>query len=481
VQTLPAYSYGKTAVRWVGSSHELRFDEPVPYSVHDQYSLQPYSVLGIFINGLAPFSNPYIGIVVLFLALSGLVLARDQIPVRIFAAMAMCAILYGFASYSIFEGILYSIVPMLDKARSPAMAAFIFDLGICPLAAFGLDALPAALESEWVRRATPVIGAMAGLLWLFIFAADSIKIEIVARLGHIAMAALAATLLFALLWAMRSGVTHSPVWFVVLMMIEIGAVATVDRANVDNGWRFWSQVTRDPEIAQVLRTRPGFFRVEINDTDVPYNFGDWYGIETYLGYLASLPETYTHLLGEQRTRQLLGVQYYVGKAAARPDQREIFTDAAGIRLFENPAALPRVRVVHELTSTTDAKNTGAALNAIDITRAAFLLNETPPSLENCAGDQAAIVRTAAQSVEIDAQLACRGMIVLADSFSKDWVATVDGKAARIYAPYSILTGIVADAGHHRVELRYRPVSVYLGAALTALAALAALFISRWNR
>jgi hypothetical protein len=481
LQTLPAYSYGKTALRWVGASHALRFDETVPYSVHDEYSLQPWSVLGIIINGISSFSNPFVGVVVLFLAISGVVLERDQLPVRIFAAVSLCALLFGFASYSIFGGILYAIMPMLDKARSPAMAAFIFDLGICPLAAFGLDALPNALQSDWIRRATIAIGGIAAFLWIFIFASEATKLPVTARLSHVSMAAFAATLLLWLLWAMRSGAAQSPVWFLALVMIEIGWVADVDRINFDAGWKSWGQVSRDHDIAQILKSRPVFFRVEVNDQDVPYNFGDWYGVETYLGYVASLPESFTRMLGEQRTRQLLGVQYYIGKTASRPDQREIFTDAAGIKLFEMPGALPRVRAVHEVTAIVHADRVGETLNAIDITRAAFLLNETPPALENCSGDQVNILRAAAQSIDIDASMACRGMVILGNQMSSDWVAIVDGKRAQIYAAYSILTGIIADAGHHRIELRYRPVSVYVGGALTALAALIALAAIRMHR
>lgn len=481
LQTFPAYSYGKTAVRWAGANHALTFNETVPYSVHDEYSLQPWSVLGIFINGIFTYSNPYVGIVVFFLAISGVALARDQLPVRVLAGVAMGALLFAFASYSIFGGILYSLVPMVDKARVPSMMSFIFDLAICPLAAFGLDALPDALESIWVRRATAAVGVIAALLWTFVFVASAVKVELTARLGHIAMAAFAAALLFALLWAMRSGAARSPAWFVLLVMIEIGAVATIDRANVDGGWRFWSQVGRDRDIALFLKSRPGLFRVEANEDDVPYNFGDWYGVETYLGYLASFPEPFARVLGEPRARQLLGVEYYMAKAPAHPEQHAVYADAGGIKLFETPGALPRVRTVHEAATIRDPEQVPQTLNSIDLTRATFLLNESAPGLENCEGDQVSIVNYAAESVDIDASMACRGMIVLGNAYSKDWVAHVDDKPAKIYAAYSLIDGIVADAGRHRIELRYRPVPVYLGAVFSGLAALVALGIWRVNR
>ncbi|HLW77125.1 MAG TPA: hypothetical protein VKS01_09060, partial [Bryobacteraceae bacterium] len=45
-QTFPEYSYGRTVVRWVSASHEVKWDQAVPYSVHDMFALRPVSVLG---------------------------------------------------------------------------------------------------------------------------------------------------------------------------------------------------------------------------------------------------------------------------------------------------------------------------------------------------------------------------------------------------------------------------------------------------
>jgi len=67
---------------------------------------------------------------------------------------------------------------------------------------------------------------------------------------------------------------------------------------------------------------------------------------------------------------------------------------------------------------------------------------------------------------------CRGMVVLADGYSKDWVATIDGKRAPLYPAYAIVRGVVVDRGHHQIDLRYRPMSVYVGGTLTGVSLLA---------
>jgi uncharacterized membrane protein YfhO len=74
---------------------------------------------------------------------------------------------------------------------------------------------------------------------------------------------------------------------------------------------------------------------------------------------------------------------------------------------------------------------------------------------------------------LEANLKCRGMVIDSDTFFPGWEATVDGRPAPIYEAYGFLRGVVAEAGPHRIEMRYRPKSVYWGAALTALGLLGA--------
>ena len=65
------------------------------------------------------------------------------------------------------------------------------------------------------------------------------------------------------------------------------------------------------------------------------------------------------------------------------------------------------------------------------------------------------------------------VLVVADSFDPDWRATVDGRPAQILPAWGIVRAVVVPAGSHKVELRYRPQSLRLGAALTLLGILAA--------
>jgi uncharacterized membrane protein YfhO len=80
-------------------------------------------------------------------------------------------------------------------------------------------------------------------------------------------------------------------------------------------------------------------------------------------------------------------------------------------------------------------------------------------------------------IVLQAQMACKGMLVLSQTMYPGWQAMIDGRRGKIYNAYGVLPGVVIDAGQHRIEIRYRPASVYWGASLTGLGLMMALWLS----
>lgn len=483
VQTFPEYSYAQSAVRWVGASHELTWQEPVPYSVHDEFSLHPASILGVFLDSVFTHSNPFIGIVVFALSILGVALGWGEFPVRLLAGMALAAIVFAFSSATILHGIVYALVPLAEKARTAAMAVFIFHLGACVLAAFGADALTRQAQSAWVKRVMIGCGAVAIAIWIFEAAVFSFHTPVTARTVPIGITGLAAVLLVVLLNATRTGsieARSAPVLLIALVMMEIGSLAQADFANRDQGLRFWNLLKRDGDLADFLRSRPGPIRVDFKEQDVPYNFGDWYGVESYMGYAASAPEAFMRVQGDPRTHDLLGVRYYVAKEAPRPGMAQVFSSAAGIKVFESETAMPRAWPVHETSPIHNLDELAPHLNhpSLDFNRTVLLMGAMP-RLESCSGDQVRLTRHDARRADLTVDMNCRGMVVLADGYSQDWIATVDGKRAPVYAADGVIRGVVVDRGHHQIEMRYRPVSVYLGGALSGFSLVAVWFL--WRR
>ena len=72
-----------------------------------------------------------------------------------------------------------------------------------------------------------------------------------------------------------------------------------------------------------------------------------------------------------------------------------------------------------------------------------------------------------------------GLLVLTDLAYPGWTARVDGKPVPILAADGYFRAVAVDAGSHRVEFRYRPISFFAGAAISAAALLA--LVVWWRR
>ena len=112
-----------------------------------------------------------------------------------------------------------------------------------------------------------------------------------------------------------------------------------------------------------------------------------------------------------------------------------------------------------------------AAPGFDARNEVFLIGDNPPRLGSCVGgDEVWMPHHEPNFVRIEAQMQCRGMVILTDTWFPGWRATVDGKRAKIERAYGMVRGVVVDPGNHTIEMRYRPWSVYVGAALSLLAA-----------
>jgi hypothetical protein len=68
-----------------------------------------------------------------------------------------------------------------------------------------------------------------------------------------------------------------------------------------------------------------------------------------------------------------------------------------------------------------------------------------------------------------------GFLVLTDLWYPGWIAEADGKPVEIRRADGYFRAVPLDAGTHRVVFRYRPLSVFVGGGISALAILAMVF------
>jgi len=277
---------------------------------------------------------------------------------------------------------IYRFVPMVEKAREPAMAIVLCQVGIAALAAMG--------ASLWKR-------AWVAPVALAIFLAEAVY--------------------------------------------DAPRLARFDRRD-----SYTAMIAAQADIATFLKGQPGWFRVDFDDADVPYNFGDLYGIEQFGGAGSSLPIRTHSLLGRAETPRLFGIRYRVTRKDAQPGQEEVFRSRSGLRVYR------------------DAR-IGEALSAWRESTCA-------------APDRFRMLSRSSALVTVEAEMGCPGLVVVGDAFYPGWRAQVDG-ARRPVQELDAVRAVRTEAGRHVIEFRYRPPSVYWGFGLTVLGLAITMFL--WLR
>jgi hypothetical protein len=331
VQVLPAIEYAKQSLRWAGAPEPLRWGQPVPYNVHAQYSLGWPSVGGIVLPGISVHANPHVGFVAVALALAALWYRRRDSRVRWFAFVALGGLLLALGKDFPPYWLIYRFVPMVEKAREPAMAIVLAQTGIAVLAALG--------ASLWRRGWVAPLG-------LALFLGEAVY--------------------------------------------DAPRLARFDRPS-----SYTSMLRRQADIAGFLKAQPGWFRVDFDENDVPYNFGDLYGIEQFGGVGSSLPVRIHRLLGHAETPRLFGIRYRVARRPSDPAQQEVFRSRSGLKVYRDP------RIAEPLWTWRDAP---------------------------CgAPDRLRVVSRAPEAFVVEAELGCPALVVAGDSYYPGWRARVDGE------------------------------------------------------
>ncbi|MGD0436245.1 MAG: YfhO family protein [Bryobacteraceae bacterium] len=489
LQTLPTYEYGKLALRWSGTPNPLAWDQKVPYSVHAEYSMPGSSLLAIFIPGLNKHADPFVGVVAFALALAGFALSGRERAARIFTTIALAGLLLALGYHNIFHGILYSVAPLMDKARVPSTLVYIFHVGLMVLIALGVDYyFSAETRSPWKLRIAIGCGVFGFVVWGLFFQtvlAAKLNFEFDDRLG---LTAFFAILLAGVLYSFLKGRLtrgHAIAAVTLLLLIELGNDSGYAFRGNRDGASYPEKYTSNEDIAGFLKQQPGPFRIDADDNEIPGDFGDWYGIDLLQGLVASVP---AHVFGldwsSDRDKMLLGVAYYVGKKPANAAEEQVFEGSSGLKVFRNAQAFPRAWTVHQAVAV---KNMGESNYYIQ--QANFDLRRTAPiaaplpKLASCDPnlDSVSFTGHSSQSLTLDAKLACDGMVVISDTYFPGWKVTIDGVPSEIREVYGALRGVVVSQGQHRIRMWYRPRSVVAGSILTFVGMIGICAIGLWER
>jgi hypothetical protein len=353
----------------------------------------------------------------------------------------------------------------------------LFQFAAAALAAFGID----ELARSWTARGTWILAGFGALTLAIAEAmifANRLTFPADDRVILTAVIALAAAALFAA-WRRQSLTsTQAHVLLVLLLLLELGNTGQYDFADRSdrNQMQWLDKIHANDDIGEYLRKQPGFQRAEVGADAFKANWGAFHGVEMHGGQTASVT---TNVLESEffglNGRRMWGVAYTIASAPQPDAGNEVFSGASGMKVYRRDA-FPRAWAVHQLVQVPNITegNILVGQDPESFRRKAHMM-EQPPAVETCAApDAVKLVEHAPDRLVISAEMACDGMVVLSDAFYPGWRARVDHRPAEIHQVNGAMRGVRVRRGTHTVTMRYRPVSVYSGAALTLLGILGAL-------
>jgi hypothetical protein len=168
-------------------------------------------------------------------------------------------------------------------------------------------------------------------------------------------------------------------------------------------------------------------------------------------------------------------------AALRP----VFRDPElGVVVYENTNALPRAFRVSRVEPTASEEaaltrlgdgfdfRTAALVAKEDVAAVTAALTSRAGALEGRDPGTTSIRDETPSSVTIATDGTTPALLVLADLAFPGWRAQLDGHAAPVLTVDGVLRGVVVPVGAHVVTFRYRPMSLLVGALMSALALVA---------
>ena len=160
----------------------------------------------------------------------------------------------------------------------------------------------------------------------------------------------------------------------------------------------------------------------------------------------------------------------------------------GFVIFENPNPLPRSFIVHQVSEGSDTPlDIGKSPRAVATSDDPILIAEavsnglvdaTPQGPADT--EQAQITRYGHTRVEISANVARTGLLVLNDAWHPNWRVWVDGTERHLARVNGAFRGVLLSPGTHVVDMRYAPRTFTIGKILsiTGLAGMLLLVLFR---
>lgn len=471
--------------------------------------IQPYQL--ILFLGADLFGNPatynyllsdsypgnaiYVGIIPFLFTLGALHLWRKNKFVKFFS-LASIVILFLIVRTP-FSELLYRLPLPLISTSSPTNMIFLLSFCLSVLAGFGLDAIN---HHHWKRILIPVC-----IVFIILWIVRVTNPGILNRNNLVYSAVLFATSAVFILKSKR----HSLLIFCLLTITVLDSWYFFQKFN-----SFVPRKLVFPE-AQVLTWFTDHAGADrfwgYKAANVESNFATQYKLYSPEGYDPLYPKWYGELLWakegklhgvfdnttrsdaviaqditrSQKILNVLGTRYIIDRSENASDERtfpphryRLVYEDNGWKIFENLASVPRVMLVNNFKSYTNASEfENAFFDDAFNPRQTVLLQRSPniPIDSESELGTATIISYTPNVVTIKISAPAHQLLVLSDTYFPGWVATVDGIQAPVLKANWAFRAVEVPKGTNTVIFEYKPKSFSIGAK-TSMMGLVALGI-----
>ncbi len=535
--TMVVLAFGLAAIYLVPFIELLNFiarSERITYEFATSFSLEPMRLLAFvypYFFGGNPDSiergagsliemSPYVGI--LPLALSAFAVTRREWRVSFLFGLALVALLLALGKFTPLYEILYRL-PLFGSVRAPARFLELVMFALALLAGFGLEEIKnpkTKLLHNFVLGLLMITGIGLGAFALAprygIQLSETFAQAARNRALFVALAFVVGAILILLIWtrgifSARTRVVLT-LAFVFLDLLYFGAnfrynwiapfnVYDAPSKNAramqrdDDHFNAYYWGLGETKTASLLQRGDMQEYVEASRAGLRQSLPLRFEIHSMQGY-GSEPPAYAELIRrieqsgkfDARAAQWLGkfgVQHVLSQSKLELPNLQLLEKNEGVSLWRLNRGSGRV---HFALGVTSVRNPDEALRVLETSGLTELQTTLETSsIENSAPNMGLgsylMIQDDPEHVTIDVNVDTPTYLVLNDTFYPGWYARVNGEPAPLYRANGLVRAVPVSAGVQRVEFVYDPLSVKIGAAISAVTLLivASMIFWDWRR
>lgn len=476
---------GTAAAQWVPTLQltKLSSRSQLIYS-HVAEGGFPFAELsGFFATQLGGTQNLYMGLLTLLLA--GLAAYKRQ---GLFWLGLFGVCLLGSVGKHL---ILFDAFYLIERLGFPGYLrnverlAFGLTFALAALSGYGLQALAQEIKPLF-RVLTRGMAALFGLTLLLVgvWVVSQPANPSTATAVPLEQLAFTATILFSAFLILWLFLEQPPIAQGLLV-----ALAVIDVMSVNQGRFFVAQAFLPGNDLERIAAAPvlpdPYYRVVFDQTS-SQDFGSLLGVDNVGGMPPLQLVDYDRLrnsLDEYRRNILLNVGMVVTTGVYSDPAFALVAQQDNFSYYRFTLPKPRAYLVPKVVEVADAVEAVDRLAAPDfdywhtaVVQGSTGLGQGPDLAPT---ETAVILSHSANSLTIETTTTTSRFLVVVETNYPGWHATLDGQPMPLYQTNGALRGVVVPAGTHRISLRFRPTTLWIGTVTSLLTSLSVLLWAAW--